>query len=105
MLLGNIAWSGGGVVALCGHQNMQGSSDIQTLFNILPGYVPMPHPRADNLDEFVVENGPETGAWGDLKKYMVSFLRSWWGEAATEENDWAFQYLPKNAANHANYTT
>src|SRR4051794_5915003 len=105
LLLGNIGRPGGGIVALRGHANIQGSTDIPTLFNILPGYVPMPHPRAENLDEFVEENGPTTGAWGDLKKYMVSFLRSWWGEEATEENDWAFDYLPRIDGDHSNYAT
>jgi formate dehydrogenase major subunit len=105
LLLGNMGRPGGGVVALRGHANIQGSTDIPTLFNILPGYVPMPHPRASNLDEFVEENGPESGAWGDLKKYMVSLLRSWWGEAATEENDWAFDHLPRIDGDHSNYTT
>src|SRR5215208_169285 len=105
LLLGNMGRPGGGILALRGHANIQGSTDIPTLFNILPGYVPMPHPRASNLDEFVEENGPESGAWGDLKKYMVSLLRSWWGEAATEENDWAFDHLPRIDGDHSNYTT
>jgi formate dehydrogenase major subunit len=105
MLLGNIGRPGGGIVALRGHANIQGSTDIPTLFNILPGYIPMPHPRADNLDEFVSENGPETGAWGKLKNYMVSFQKAWWGEAATEANDWAFDYLPRIDGDHSNYPT
>jgi formate dehydrogenase major subunit len=105
LLLGNVGRPGGGILALRGHANIQGSTDIPTLFNILPGYIPMPHPRGANLDEYLALNGPETGVWGDLKKYMVSFLRAWWGQAATAENDWAFHYLPRIDGDHSNYTT
>jgi formate dehydrogenase major subunit len=105
LLLGNMGRPGGGILALRGHANIQGSTDIPTLFNILPGYIPMPHPRAGGMSEFVENNGPTTGAWGDLKKYMVSFQRAWWGQAATEENDWAFEYLPKIDGDHSNYAT
>jgi formate dehydrogenase major subunit len=105
LLLGNMGRPGGGILALRGHANIQGSTDIPTLFNILPGYIPMPHPQDSDLETFVQNNGPETGAWGELKSYMVSFLRSWWGQAATEQDDWAYQYLPKIDGDHSNYTT
>ena len=105
LLLGNMGRPGGGILALRGHANIQGSTDIPTLFNILPGYVPMPNPDAPTLDEFVARNGPETGVWGDLRNYVVSFLRAWWGDAATEQNDWAYRYLPKIDGDHSNYTT
>src|SRR4029079_16309723 len=81
LLLGNMGRPGGGILALRGHANIQGSTDIPTLFDILPGYIPMPHPQASNLDDFVERNGPKTGAWGDLRKYLVSMLRAWWGDA------------------------
>ena len=68
LLLGNMGRPGGGILALRGHANIQGSTDIPTLYNILPGYIPMPHPRPGrSLDEFVELNGPDTGAWGNLK--------------------------------------
>jgi formate dehydrogenase major subunit len=106
LLLGNMGRPGGGILALRGHANIQGSTDIPTLFNILPGYVPMPKPPArDDLDEFVRQNGPETGAWGDLKKFVVSFLKAWWGEAATADNRFCFDYLPRIDGDHSNYTT
>jgi formate dehydrogenase major subunit len=105
LLLGNMGRPGGGIIALRGHANIQGSTDIPTLFNILPGYIPMPHPQDSDLDTFVKNNGPETGAWGELKSYMVSLLRSWWGEAASEQNDWAYSYLPKIDDDHSNYAT
>ncbi len=104
MLLGNIGRPGGGILALRGHANIQGSTDIPTLYNILPGYIPMPHPQSHpTLDKFVELNGPDTGAWGNLRPYMVSLLKAWWGEAATEENEFCFHYLPRIDGDHSHY--
>ena len=106
LLLGNMGRPGGGILALRGHANIQGSTDIPTLFNILPGYIPMPHPESHgDLDQFVSNMGPETGAWGSLRSYMVSLLKAWWGDAATEDDDFAFDFLPRINADHSNYTT
>jgi formate dehydrogenase major subunit len=106
LLLGNMGRPGGGILALRGHANIQGSTDIPTLFNILPGYIPMPHPQDHrDLDEFVADNGPETGAWGELRSYKVSLLKAWWGDAATESNDFAYDFLPRINGDHSNYTT
>ncbi len=104
LLLGNIGRTGGGILALRGHANIQGSTDIPTLYNILPGYIPMPHPQSHpSLDKFVELNGPSTGAWGNLSNYMVSLLRAWWGDAATEENEFCFHYLPRINGDHSHY--
>jgi formate dehydrogenase major subunit len=104
LLLGNIGRPGGGVLALRGHANIQGSTDIPTLFDILPGYIPMPHPQSHpTLDTFVELNGPDTGAWGNLRAYMVSLLKAWWGDAATEDNDFCFDYLPRINGDHSHY--
>ena len=66
LLLGNMGRPGGGVMALRGHASIQGSTDIPTLYNILPSYIPMPHPQGHaTLAEFVAKNGPEQGAWGE----------------------------------------
>jgi len=104
LLLGNIGRPGGGILALRGHANIQGSTDIPTLYNILPGYIPMPHPQSHpTLEKFIELNGPSTGAWGNLSSYMVSLLKAWWGEAATEENDFCFDYLPRIDGDHSHY--
>ncbi len=104
LLLGNIGRPGGGILALRGHANIQGSTDIPTLYDILPGYIPMPHPQSHpTLDTFVELNGPSTGAWGNLKPYMVSLLKAWWGDAATEDNDFCFDYLPRINGDHSHY--
>ena len=104
LLLGNIGRPGGGVLALRGHANIQGSTDIPTLYDILPGYIPMPHPTSrDDLARFVELNGPDTGAWGSLDSYVVSLLKAWWGEAATAENQFAYPYLPRIDGDHSHY--
>jgi formate dehydrogenase major subunit len=104
LLLGNIGRPGGGIMALRGHANIQGSTDIPTLYDILPGYIPMPHPTSrDDLDQFVELNGPDTGVWGELKSYAVSLLKAWWGEAARSENNFAFHYLPRIDGDHSHY--
>jgi formate dehydrogenase major subunit len=104
LLLGNIGRPGGGILALRGHANIQGSTDIPTLYNILPGYIPMPHPRRHpSLATFVESNGPDTGAWGSLDAYMTSLLKAWWGEAATEDNDYCFNYMPRIDGDHSHY--
>jgi formate dehydrogenase major subunit len=106
LLLGNMGRPGGGIVALRGHANIQGSTDIPTLFNILPSYIPMPHPQQEpTLDTFVELNGPSTGAWGELDSYMTSLLKAWFGSAASEENDYCFNYIPKIDGDHSNYAT
>jgi formate dehydrogenase major subunit len=106
LLLGNIGRPGGGILALRGHANIQGSTDIPTLYNILPGYIPMPHPQSGyELEQFVEKNGPKTGAWGELPSYMTSLLKAWWGENATAENDFGFGYLPRIDGDHSIYPT
>src|SRR5256714_15067514 len=106
LLLGNIGRPGGGILALRGHANIQGSTDIPTLFNILPSYIPMPHPESHgDLDTFAKRNRPTTGVWGELRSYITSLLKAWWGDAATRENDFAFDYLPRIDGDHSNYTT
>jgi formate dehydrogenase major subunit len=105
MLLGNMGRPGGGIMALRGHANIQGSTDIPTLYNILPGYIPMPHPAAGvSLEKFVENNSPDTGAWGNLRNYAVSLLKAWWGDAATDANAYCFDYLPRIDGDHSHYT-
>ena len=104
LLLGNIGRPGGGILALRGHANIQGSTDIPTLYDILPGYIPQPHPECgDDLDDFVARSGPTTGAWGSLKAYTVSLLKAWWGDAATQENGYGLAYLPRIDGDHSHY--
>jgi formate dehydrogenase major subunit len=106
LLLGNIGRPGGGILALRGHASIQGSTDIPTLFNILPGYLPMPHAHEETgLDLYVERNAPPTGFWGNTGAYMVSLLKAWWGPAAQYENDFCFDHLPRIDEDHSHYKT
>jgi formate dehydrogenase major subunit len=106
LLLGNIGRPGGGIMALRGHASIQGSTDIPTLFNILPGYLPMPNANQhQSLDEWVRDDEGKAGFWGNIRAYAVSLLKSYWGEAATPENDFCFDYLPRITGDHSSYTT
>src|SRR3712207_2502827 len=105
-LLGNIGRPGGGIMALRGHASIQGSTDIPTLYNLLPGYLPMPHAmQHGTLEEYVADAAGKAGFWGNKRSYMVSLLKAWWGDAATAENDFAFDYLPKINGDHSSYRT
>ena len=104
LLLGNIGRPGGGVMALRGHASIQGSTDVPTLYNILPGYIPMPHAHAhEGLDEYVDLNASPTGYWGNLRLYLVSMLKAWWGDKATDTNEFCFDYLPRITGDHSAY--
>jgi formate dehydrogenase major subunit len=108
LLLGNIGRPGSGIMALRGHASIQGSTDIPTLFDLLPGYLPMPTAGIhDTFREYVDAVGPkqQKGFWANADTYMVSLLKAWWGEAACEDNDWAYDYLPRLTGPHGTYQT
>ncbi|GHJ42508.1 formate dehydrogenase [Streptomyces sp. TS71-3] len=106
LLLGNIGRPGGGIQALRGHASIQGSSDIPTLFNLLPGYLPMPHAHAhENLDRFIEASRTDKGFWGNMRAYFVSLLKAYYGDAATGDNDYCFDHLPRLTGSHSTYDT
>ena len=108
LLLGNIGRPGGGIMALRGHASIQGSTDIPTLFNLLPGYLPMPKAGLhDTLPDYLsaVASKKQKGYWANADTYLVSLLKAWWGDAATAENDWAYDYLPRLTGPHGTYQT
>ena len=105
-LLGNIGRPGGGILALRGHASIQGSTDIPTLFNILPGYIAMPHTgSAQDLDGYVETEKANKGYWAELRSYLVSLLKAWWGDAATADNGFCFDYLPRLTGSHSSFET
>jgi len=104
-LLGNIGRTGGGILALRGHASIQGSTDVSTLFDLLPGYLPMPHVGQDNFDSYVASGVLPAGFWGDFRAYAVSQLKAWFGDAATAENDWYFDRMPRISGDHGTYRT
>jgi len=104
LLLGNIGRPGGGIMALRGHSTIQGSTDIPTLYNLLPGYIPMPTASAEShrsLGKFLDGEKLETGIWYELPKYMVSLLKAWYGDAARPDTDFAYDLIPKIDADHS----
>src|SRR4051794_5207365 len=106
LLLGNMGRPGGGIMALRGHASIQGSTDIPTLFNILPGYLPMPNPdEHPTLQDWVdsVRLPGAKGFWSAAGAYAVNLLKAYWGGAATPENDFCFDYLPRITGDHGTY--
>jgi formate dehydrogenase major subunit len=105
-LLGNIGRPGGGILALRGHASIQGSTDIPTLFNLLPGYLPMPHAHShQDLGTYAEAEAARKGYWANMRAYTVSLLKAWWGPAARQENDFCFDYLPRLTGSHGTYET
>ena len=103
-LLGNMGRPGGGILALRGHASIQGSTDIPTLYDLLPGYIPMPNAHLhEDLRSFLDADAAKTGFWGNMDTYLVSLLKAWWGDAATAANDFAFDYLPRLTGDHGTY--
>jgi formate dehydrogenase major subunit len=110
LLMGNIGRSGGGVNALRGHSNIQGATDMAGIFDNLPGYLKVPTPTDVDLATYVkritpTESKPDPwdsmNYWSNTPKFVVSFLKAMYGPAATKENDFAFNYLPKIDRNYS----
>jgi formate dehydrogenase major subunit len=102
-LLGNIGRPGGGILALRGHCSIQGSTDVPTLYNMLPGYLPQPSamkPHKTLARYLEVETSP-TGWWHNFPKYAISLLRAWYGESASSDSQWGFERIPKIVADHS----
>ena len=97
LLLGNIGRPGGGIMAMRGHSTIQGSTDLATLYDVLPGYLPQPYAdeNHETLDSYVEHEGMPTGYWANFRKFVVSLLKAWYGDAATPENDFCFSWLPR----------
>ena len=104
LLLGNVGRAGGGVNALRGHSNIQGATDMGGVFDIFPGYLKIPAPTDTDLATFLKRTTPTSSKptewdsynyWSNTPKFMVSFLKALYGDAAKKENDWAYHYLPK----------
>ena len=101
LLLGNIGVAGGGMNALRGHSNIQGLTDLGLMSNLLPGYMTLPSDKEQTWDQYMSTRAfkplrpNQLSYWQNTDKFMVSFMKSWWGNAATAENHWAYDYLPK----------
>jgi len=106
LLLGNIGRPGGGMNAERGHANIQGNTDHAISWEILPGYLRVPAPGQRNLADYVKQSAAKQLRPNSLnffgtnyRKFMVSLLKTWYGDAATKRNEFAFDHLPKPAGN------
>ncbi|KGO33294.1 formate dehydrogenase, partial [Desulfobulbus sp. Tol-SR] len=101
LLLGNMGIAGGGINALRGEPNVQGSTDHAILYNILPGYLKMPTGPIQTLaaynEKYTTKSAdPMSANWyQNYPKYAVSFLKAVWGAKATPENEFGYSWLPK----------
>jgi formate dehydrogenase major subunit len=104
MLLGNVGRPGGGILSLRGHASIQGSTDIPTLYDVLPGYIPMPRLDEEQIDDFFEENGKPTGLWSKLPNFTISLLKAYYGERATKQNHFGWGWLPRVVADHSHFS-
>ncbi len=101
LLLGNMGICGGGVNALRGEPNVQGSTDFAILSHIIPGYLAAPRASLPTLEEYMQKNTPKTADprsanwWQNYPKYTVSLLKAWYGDKAVKENDFGYSWVPK----------
>jgi formate dehydrogenase major subunit len=110
LLLGNIGRAGGGINALRGHSNIQGATDMGGVFDVWPGYLKVPNPTDTDLAAYLKRVTPTASKpepwdsfnyWSNMPKFVVSFLKALYGDAATKENDFAFDYMPKVDRNYS----
>jgi formate dehydrogenase major subunit len=101
LLLGNIGVSGGGMNALRGHSNIQGLTDLGLLSDQLPAYISLPREGEQDYAKYLAKRTlkplrpNQLSYWQNTPKFFVSFMKTWWGDAATAQNNWAYDYLPK----------
>jgi len=103
LLLGNFGRPGAGIMALRGHASIQGSTDVPTLYHSIHGY--MVHPTAlkkhDTLNEYLAAETIPTGYWANTPKFMVSYLKSMYGDGATAENEFGYGWHPQIIGDHS----
>jgi formate dehydrogenase major subunit len=103
LLLGNFGRPGGGIMALRGHAAIQGSTDVPTLYHSIHGYMAAPSvlKRHDTLRDYLAEETTPTGYWANTPKFMVSYLKSMYGDAARPENDFGYDWHAKILGDHS----
>ncbi len=101
ILLGNMGMAGGGVNALRGHSNIQGLTDLGLLSNMLPGYMTLAGDKEQDFTAYLASRTlkplrpGQMSYWQNYPKFHVSLMKSWYGDAATKDNNWCFDWLPK----------
>lgn len=106
LLLGNIGQAGGGMNALRGHSNIQGLTDLGLLSGLLPGYMSLPQDAEQDYRAYIEKRAAKPARpgqmsyWQHYEKFLVSMMKAWYGDAATQSNDWAYHWLPKLDKEH-----
>jgi formate dehydrogenase major subunit len=103
LLLGNFGRPGAGIMALRGHASIQGSTDVPTLYHSIHGYMPAPTAlkKHDTLSDYLTAETVPTGYYANTPKFVVSYLKSMYGDAATPENDFGYEWHPKIIGDHS----
>jgi formate dehydrogenase-N alpha subunit len=110
LLMGNVGRAGGGVNALRGHSNIQGATDMAGIYENLPGYLKVPTPADGNFEGWMKRITPKSSKpgpwdsfnyWSNTPKFAASFLKALYGDAATKQTDFAYDYLPKVDRNYS----
>src|SRR2546422_8080549 len=103
LLLGNIGRPGAGVMALRGHASIQGSTDVPTLYHSIHGYMSAPTALKNNdtLRDYLAGETIPTGYWANMPKFVVSYLKAVYGDAATKENQFGWDWHPKILGDHS----
>jgi formate dehydrogenase major subunit len=99
-LLSNMGIAGGGINALRGESNVQGSTDAGLLYHIWPAYLPTPRAPLATIADYdkttpASKDPRSVNWWKNRPKYIVSFLKSMFGDKATKENDFGYSWMPK----------
>jgi formate dehydrogenase-N alpha subunit len=106
LLLGNIGMTGGGMNALRGHSNIQGLTDLGLLSDLLTGYLTLPGEKETDYTAYIAKRAlkplrpNQMSYWQNYEKFHVSLMKAWFGDAATKENNWCFEWLPKLDKHH-----
>ncbi len=101
LLLGNVGMAGGGVNALRGHSNIQGLTDLGLLSSLLPGYLTLPNDKETDYQGYISKRAlkplrpGQLSYWSNYAKFHVSLMKAWFGKAATKDNNWCYDWLPK----------
>lgn len=96
LLLGNIGIPGGGVNALRGEPNVQGATDMGMLVNEHPAYLKWPNDTARaSLRKWLEGETYSDGYYTNKPKFLISSLKEWFGDAATVDNDYGYDWWPK----------
>ncbi len=103
LLLGNMGRPGGGVNALRGHSNVQGVTDMNAYAEVLSGYLSAPTDADDTFEKYLAKRTPKPmrpnqfNYWSNFPRFHISLMKSYYGKAATADNQYCYDWVPKLA--------